>query len=257
MVDGADPIRDVTQAGAVATVAFVLASWLTTQVETLGAAMPFTEDPYDAVVSYALIGIGVVGGVTVLRATSQFHRPYQASVARRIAIGAVITSAIGALALGSDVAAIVVVGVDTGQPGVALGLGLVAVAVVVTAVALGIAWRARHRLADVADVAEAEPDLLDALGSIAGAIGARTAASTFIRWSERSPLSPRRHRILIGLLGAVIAALGAVAWHALREGPWASPAAAAIFGTLMAIGVGGAYLLCLEPLRILRPAGRG
>ncbi len=56
MVGRSDPVRAVTVAGAVATVAFVLASWLTTQVETLRAAMPFTEDPYDAVVSFALIG---------------------------------------------------------------------------------------------------------------------------------------------------------------------------------------------------------
>ena len=46
-------------------------------------------------------------------------------------------------------------------------------------------------------------------------------------------------------------------WHAFREGAWASPIAAVLFGGLMAIGVIGAYLVFLEPLRLVRATERG
>jgi hypothetical protein len=35
-----------------------------------------------------------------------------------------------------------------------------------------------------------------------------------------------------------------------------SPIAAAVFGSLMAVGVIGPYLLCLEPLRLVRGVDR-
>ena len=50
-----------------------------------------------------------------------------------------------------------------------------------------------------------------------------------------------------------MAGVGAVVWHAFREGAWASPTAAMLFGGLMAIGVIGPYLVFLEPLRLVRP----
>jgi hypothetical protein len=56
-------------------------------------------------------------------------------------------------------------------------------------------------------------------------------------------------------VGGVVVGIGAVAWHAIREGPWVSPAVAAFFGALMAVGVLGAYLVGLGPLRLLRGPG--
>jgi hypothetical protein len=57
------------------------------------------------------------------------------------------------------------------------------------------------------------------------------------------------------VVGGLIAGVGASAWHAIREGAWASPVAAVVFGGLIAAGVTGAYLLGLEPLRLLRSPG--
>ncbi len=158
---------------------FVVVSWLTTQVESLRAAMPFTEDPWDAVVSFALIGIGVIGGATIVRAIGQLGRPYDPAVARRIAIGATLSASVAAVALGSDLVAVLLVGIDPSLAETRLGLALLAVAVLVAVVALAFAWRARAVLRRPPAEPSAEPDLLDAVGSIAGTVGARTIGATF------------------------------------------------------------------------------
>ena len=251
-VQRAQDLRRVTRAGGAATVLFIVVSWLTTQVESIRSSLPFTEDPYDAVVSFALIGIAVVGGATIVRAMGQRTRPYDSSVARRIAIGATLAWSMAAVALASDVLALVLVGVDANAQGVALVLALVAITVAAVLVAGTAVWRGRAALAHDPGVSDDEPDIIDAVGAIVGSVGASKLADSFSAWVECSPLSPRRHRVLVGVLGAAVAGVAAVAWHAVREGPWASPAAAAIYGLLMAIGVGGAYLLFLVPLRIVR-----
>ncbi len=265
---GADatPARDlrlVTRTSAAAVGLFLLLSWTTTQVKSIRVALPFTEDPYDAVVSFAVVGIAVVGSATLVRAIGHMRRPHDPAVARRIAIGAAIATLAVAVALTSDFVALVAVGmsvdISVGETGVAVGLavalGLLAMSAAATAVALVYLWRARSALlhAPTGLDREPEPDIIDELGSIAGSLGASRVADGLVGWVERSPLSPRRHRVLAGILGSVAAGVAAVAWHALREGPWASPAAAAFFGLLMAVGVAVAYLLCLGPLRLLRP----
>jgi hypothetical protein len=58
---------------------------------------------------------------------------------------------------------------------------------------------------------------------------------------------------LFGLVLAFSAAVAFVTWHAFREGPWASPAAALLFGMLPAVGILAMYLATLAPLRLLRP----
>lgn len=253
---GARDLRLVTRAGAIATVPFVVTAWLTTQVESVRAALPFTDDPYDAVVSFAVVAIAVVGGATIVRAIGQLRRPHDPSVARRIAIGAAIATVIIAVALVSDLAALVAGPTDLAAPGVGIALGLLAVTGASTVIALACIGRARRALRRNPGIPGAEPDMLDALESIVETIGAARAAGGLADWVERSPLSPRRHRVLIGLLGGMAAGVAAVAWHALREGPWDSPAVALLFGGLMAVGVAGSYLLCLEPLRLLRPTAR-
>ena len=120
---------------------------------------------------------------------------------------------------------------------------------------LGLAaiWEARGTLRHAPPRPDPEPDLIDEVGAIVEAVGARGLAARLGGWVDRSPLSPRRHRIAVGVLGALVAGVGAVVWHAFREGAWASPTAAMLFGGLMAIGVIGPYLVFLEPLRLVRP----
>lgn len=247
-------LRLIVWTGTGATALFLILSWVTTQVESVRAALPFTEDPYDAVVSFAVITIGVVGGATLVRAIGHMRRPYDPSVGRRIAIGVGIASVIVAVAMVSDVAAVLAGPLDVGGPAVAAVLALVGITAGLTVVALACIGLGHTALLRAPDTSDTEPDLLDELGSIVGSVGATHAADDLADWVEWSPLSPRRHRVLVGVVGGVAAGILAVIWHAVREGPWGSPVAAVLFGTLMAIGVAGAYLICLAPLRLLRRA---
>jgi len=249
-------LRLVTGTGAIATGLFLVVAGLTTQVASVRAALPFTEDPYDGVVSFAVVAIAVVGGASIVRAMATLRRPPDPVVARRIAIGAVIATLFVAVALVSDVAALLVGPTDLAVSGVGIVLGLLAITGASTVIALICIGRARLALRRNVGSAGTEPDMLDALGSIVESVGAAQVAAGFAGWFERSPLSPRRHRVLTGLLGGLAAGVAAVAWHAVREGPWGSPGVAALFGGLMAVGVAGVYLLCLGPLRLLRPATR-
>ena len=60
------------------------------------------------------------------------------------------------------------------------------------------------------------------------------------------PARYQHHVLFYGILGALVAGVGAVVWHAFREGAWASPTAALLFGGLMAVGV-----ISLAPVFVL------
>ena len=234
--------------------AFLVFAWLTTQVHALRDQLPFTDDPWDAVTSFALIGIGVVGGATVVRVLGEFARREDPAAARPIVLGVSVGVVITAVTLASDTVAVLVVP-PPGDVPVAAMLALLAVPVVATVVALAAVWQARSALGARATGAQPEPDLLDEVDALVGSVGAAGVAGWLATWLDTSSISPRRHRILIGVLGGVVAGIGASAWHAIREGAWASPVAAVVFGGLIALGVTGAYLLTLEPLRLLRSPG--
>jgi hypothetical protein len=247
-------LRLVTLTGTAASAAFVLLALVTTQAKSIQAVLPFTDDPYDAVTWFSLIGIAIVGGATLVRAIGHLSGAYDPAVARRIAIGAAMATVIVAVAVLSDVLALALVGVPRGEAGFAIAMALLVLAAVNAALGLVAIWQARSSLRHAPPRADPEPDLIDEVGAIVGAVGARGLAARFGAWVERSPLSPRRHRILVGVLGAAAAGVAGIAWHAFSEGAWASPAAALLFGSLMAIGVIGPYLLCLGPLRLVRPS---
>jgi hypothetical protein len=245
-------LRLVTFSGAAASAAFVLLALVTTQVKTIQAVLPFTDDPYDAVTWFSLIAIAIVGGATIVRAIGHRSGTYDPAVARRIALGAAIATVIIAVAVVSDILALVLIGVPRRDAGFSIALALLALAAFDAGLGLVAIWRARMSLRHPPPRIEPEPDLIDEVGAIVGAVGARGLAARLNTWVERSPLSPRRHRIVIGVLGAVLAGSAGVVWHAFREGAWASPAAALLFGGVMAVFVIAPYLLCLEPLRLVR-----
>ena len=246
-------LRFVTWTGAATSAAFLLLVLVTTQVDSIQAVLPFTDDPYDAVTWFSVLAIAIVGGATIVRAIGHRSGPYDPAVARRIALGAAIITAVVAIAVGSDVVALVVVGVPRREPAFPIVAALLVLAGGDALLGLAAIWQGRGTLRHVPARTDPEPDLIDEVGAIVGAVGARSLAARLGGWVDRSPLSPRRHRIVVGILGALVAGAGAVAWHAVREGGWASPSAAMLFGGLMAVGVIGPYLVCLEPLRLVRP----
>jgi hypothetical protein len=242
--------RRMIRAGAVAGIAYMSLATVTTQVETVRASVPFTDDPWDAVTSFAVIAIWLIAAATIVRSLASARRPPEPDVERRIALGVAILAMITAAGVSSDITALVVVGVEVDGAVVAV-LALLAVAAVSVAFALLEAWRRRADLLDITPRAD-EPDLIDDVGLIARSLGARSVAARVIRWVETSRFSPRRHRVVAGAVVAALAGLGAVIWHAIREGAWASPGAAALFGGLIALAVIGPYLLGLGPLRLVR-----
>jgi hypothetical protein len=68
-------------------------------------------------------------------------------------------------------------------------------------------------------------------------------------------VSPRKHRLIFGLLAAALAGLAFDVWHAIVEGPWVSLPVILLFATLAGGGVFVTYLITLVPLRLIRRAG--
>lgn len=248
-------LERVTRAGAAAGFVFLVLAGMTTQVKAIRAVLPFGEDPYDAVTSFVVVAIAIVGGATIVRWIAQLRRDPDAAVERRIAIGAAIVTVIASAGVVSDVVALAVAGVPAVDSAVLLTAVLIVATVVACAIAVACIWAARAELLHGPRREADEPDLIDDLEVIAGSLGAARVAASLSRWVDTSPYSPRRHRVLAGVLAALLAGVGAIVWHAFREGAWASPAAAAIFGGLMALGVIGAYLVGLGPLRFIRASG--
>jgi hypothetical protein len=268
-----DPLTRATRlaanAAAAAVVAFGLLWLLTTQVAAIRALSPFAYDPWDVFASYAAIFLPFVAGSTWIRSLRHRGPVLAASTARRIRWGSTVAVLIVVVAATVDLHAIVTVGWPA-DAGVTAGqlTALIAVALAAGLGSLALTVRAT-RLATRSDEANAdaeafEPDVVDDLlvlaTDVARPLGlrrpARDAADAIERFLDGSTMSPRRHRWLFGVALALAAAIAFDAWHAIREGPWASPGVAVMFGILMASGVLAIYLGTLGPLRLLRPPAR-
>ena len=183
--------------------------------------------------------------------------------ARRIRWGSGLGSAIVLVAAGVDVQAIATVGYpsDAGAASVVLS-ALVGMSVVLTLAAVALGVRAAGIGRGATTVAGDEPDIVDDALALAvalvGTLGVgrspvKRAVDAVESFLDRSPLSPRRHRWMFGVVAAVVIAVAFVLWHALREGPWINASAALIVGTLFGAGVLAVYLGTVGPLRLLRP----
>jgi hypothetical protein len=225
-----DPVTRVTRLAAniaaASVMAFALLWLLTTQVKDVRAQSPFADDPWDAFATYAAIFLPFVAGPTWIRSLRHRGPVLPAPTARRIIT---LAAALAALALVARATRVASISAD----------------------------------ADISADAF-EPDLVDDLlvlaTDVARPFGLRRpvhgAADAIERFLDGSTISPRRHRLLFGIALALAAGIAFDAWHAIREGPWAAPGVALIFGVLVASGVLAAYLGTLGPLRILRPPTR-
>ena len=261
--------RLAANAAAASVVAFGLLWLLTTQVRGIRAISPFADDPWDLVASYAAIFLPFVAGSTWIRSLRHRGPILAPATAHRIRWGSGVAALIVSVAAAADVHAIVAIGwpaaagrsagLLTALIGVALATGLAAVALVAKAARIAAASPDLE-----AEVPTFEPDLVDDLLVLATDVArpfglrrpARNAADAIERFLDGSTMSPRRHQLLFGVALAFAAALAFDAWHAIREGPWASLGAAVVFGILIASGVLAVYLGTLGPLRLLRPPAR-
>jgi hypothetical protein len=275
-----DETRDETRAtrlaanvAAVAVTIYALLWVATTQVDLIREVSPFGEDPWDAVASYASIFLPIVAGATWIRSLRHRGATLPPVTAARIRWGAGLAVGIVLAAVGADLMAMATTVPVRTAPGDARPalVALLVAAAGLTAVAAA-ALLARAAFVSRAATAAAaplvaddspEPDVVDDLLALAtdvsrpiglGGLVGRLSLS-IERFLDGSSLSPRRHRILFGVVLATGAAVAFDAWHAVVEGAWASPVVALIVGTLMAVGVLGIYLGTVVPLRLLRPAG--
>jgi hypothetical protein len=259
-------VRDAANASAVAVLAYAVLWLVTTQVRSVREVSPFGDDPYDLVASYAAIFLPLVAGATWIRSLAHRGALLPRSVAWRITLGSGIAVAIVGAAVATDLIAMFATSHWASVAGSAAGL-IIGLVVITGATALFAAVLIEQAIVELRrsssielDTAT-EPDVVDDALGLAVEVGARVrvgeaarrASLAIERFLERSPISPRRHRVAFGVALALAGGLLFVVWHVFREGPWATPAAALIFGSLAGIGILGAYAITLVPLRLLRP----
>lgn len=266
MTDLRDPATRATRlaanAAAVAVVAWAALYFVTTQIHVVRAASPFGNDPWDIVASYAAIFLPLVVGATAVRSLSHRGPHLEPATARRIRSGVGIALLTMGANVASDAAAILVIPRTTADARSSLIIGLVLGAGAATLAATALLVRAM-RTAQPATDDPHEPDLLDDLLILARGAAhlvrpiqrpTEKLVTAIDRFLAKSALSPRRHRLVVGLLGALVAGLAFDAWHAVMEGPWASAPVLILFATLAGGGVFVIYLITLVPLRLIRPA---
>jgi hypothetical protein len=254
--------RDAANVAAAAVVVYALLWALSTQATSIREISPFGDDPWDAFATYAAIFLPVVAGATWVRSLRNRDTVVAPATARRILWGSGLASAIVFVAAGVDLVPIATMGFPHDAGGFAVLLtALVIGSVATAAAALALAVRAARAGSAQSTTPPTEPDIVDdtlvLAVEVAAHVGLRrpveAVASAIETFLERSPVSPRRHRWLFGLVLAVAAAIAFDLWHAVREGPWINLQVAVIFATLMAAGVLAVYLGTVEPLRLLRP----
>ena len=258
VTDRPDPAVRATRlaanAAALAALAWAALYLLTTQIASVRAVSPFADDPWDAVASYAAIGMPFVVGATWIRSLRHRGTRLQAATARRIRTGVAIALLIIGTNVVSDLVALLVVPSASPGSGLSWIAAVVGVAGAFTLTATALLVRAM-RVAPPAPPDASEPDLLDDLLGLASEVpGLARVVRTVDRFLASSAASPRRHRLIFGLLSALAAGLAFDVWHAIVEGPWASPYAGAVFAMLVGAGVLVIYMVTLVPLRLIRPA---
>ena len=241
----AQRIRPTILAVAIASVTYAALWLVTTQLPEVRARVPFGEDPYDLFASITIVLLPMVGGLTGIRILryGPSHIPAGA-VAARIELGLGICLALVSAALATAIVALWRSPMDSLAIPLAVGL----VSVLTIAAWMSLARAVAGASTPAAGRAEPEPDALDDVVALIRVTDDRR--DRIGRSAERV----RRHRVLVGVGAALLAGVAAVVWHALREGPWASPAAAVVYGGILVAILLVAYALLLGPLRVLRSA---
>jgi hypothetical protein len=235
-------------ATAMASVAYLVFWTVTTQVASIRAIVPFGEDPYDLIASVAIVLLPLIGGLTAVRIVRYGPSKIpEGPVAARILLGLGIC--LGLVSGAVVAAAIALVRTPMEADGVSPGFVLAGLAI--TSITTIAAWVALARAGATGTSletgsADAEPDALDDL------VAVLPLPRTWRGWADQATGSLRRHRTVAGLGAASFAAVGAVAWHSVREGAWASPGAALIYGGILMTILLVAYGLLIGPLRVLR-----
>jgi hypothetical protein len=218
----------------------------TTQIRSIRSTLSFTDDPFDLVTSFAVIALMPVVAIAAVRVIRRALVPSLAAGGeRRVLVALAIALALVSAPLVSDAIALAGVGWAPGwaTTAVAGGSALTLIAWLVVLRAMGAGRRPTSTTPD--------PDLFDDLSAIGRRL--RLPVDGTDRWLATSPLSPRRHRHALVLALTLLAGGGAVIWHSIVEGAWASPAAATVFGVLGGAATLLALVIAVGPLGAIRP----
>lgn len=260
------PIRSLRTAGVATLAAEALFGALcvgTTTVHAVRITSPWGADPYDAVVSCAIIVLPLLAFPTAVRLLA--HRgpaPVPTAAARAVLAGSLTGLLCLAVALLACTAALIQV---PGTPPVLAGVllaGCTGAAVVAAALTLRAREQWQPALARFGQVpAAARPDLADEIATLVasllpGSVLAR-AAARLDRGLDEWEVSPRRHPWAAVVTAAWGAGVVLAEWHAVREGPWAGLQPALVFAGTVAVTVGCALAVGVVWLGLVRPAGGG
>jgi hypothetical protein len=262
--------RLAANASVIAVVVYAVLWFATTQIRSIREVSPFANDPWDAVASYASIFLPLVAAATWIRSLRHRGPMLPPVTAVRIRWGAGLAVGIVLASLAVDLIAFATVpqpdpAADERTAFIALLLalaGFAALAATVLLVRSALVARDAFTIQTDPVMASFEPDIVDDLLALAEDLARPIGLGRPVgrlsvaieRFLDGSPLSPRRHRILFGIVLAVATAIAFDAWHVVVEGAWASPIVPLVVGTMMAIGVLGIYLGTVVPLRLLRTA---
>jgi hypothetical protein len=234
----------------------------TTNVHAVRITSPWAGDPYDAVVSCAIVVLPLLALPTAVRLLA--HRgtsPVPVAAARAVLAGCAAGLACMSVALVACTAALTAV--PDGTP--ALENALLALSAGAGVVAAALTLRAREqwqrafaRLAHMP--AAARPDLADELATLLASLLPGSALARVAAWLDRGldawRASPRRHPWPAVVVAAWVAGIALAEWHAVREGPWAGLQPALVFAGTVAVIVGSALAVGVVWLGLLRPASR-
>jgi hypothetical protein len=262
---GEAPLRGLRRAGVAALAAeglFAALCVVTTRAQAVRIRSPLGGDPYDAVISAAVLVLPIVAVPTAVRLVA--HRGAASvppAAARAVLAGCVTGLICMAGALVACTAALA--GTSIGLPAVAVGL--LAASAVAALLAGGLAVRAhaqwRPALARLRQLpAAARPDLADELATLAASLWPGSTLARAAAWLDRGldvwRGSPRRHPWAAVVAAAWAAGCVVAQWHAFREGPWEGLAPAIVFAGTVAALVGAGLAAGVLWLGLLRPAGR-
>jgi hypothetical protein len=262
---GEAPLRALRRAGVAALVAEGLFGALcvaTIRVQAVRITSPLGDDPYDAVVSAAVLVLPIVAVPTAVRLVAHRGAASAPPAAARAVLAGCVTGLICmAGALVACTAALVTAPVAT--PAVAVAL--LAASAVAAVLAGGLALRAhalwRPALARLGSVpATARPDLADEVATLVASVWPGSVLARSAAWLDRGldvwRGSPRRHPWAAVVATAWAAGCVVAQWHALREGPWQGLQPAIVFAGTVAALVGAGLTAGVLWLGLLRPAGR-
>jgi hypothetical protein len=257
------PTRALRRAGVATLVAETLFAGLclvTSQVRVVRLTNPWAAGPADAVVSSAILVLPVVALPTLVRLLA--HRGpalTPPAAARAVLAGCLSGLACMAAALMACCGALL----GAGDPPL-LAVVLLVASTVAAVVAAGLALEARDSwapaLARLERVpAAARPDLADEIATLTATLLPGSTLARLAAWLDKGldawRLSPRRHPWAAVVAAAAVAGAVLTQWHAVRQGPWASPGPAFVFAAAVAVTVGSGLAAGVAWLGLLRPTG--